>query len=397
MAAWTAAAAGLRTLLLEEHPEPGAPPHCTGKLSTHAFGELGLPDALIRNTLRAARICAPDGTVAEIRRARADSFVVDRDVLDRWLVERAVAAGATFQGGTRARAASRDGAGMRLDVDRERSASVVRAAVVIDAEGPRAQLAETAGIAPRRRLIAGLQYEMEGLDLADDDGAEVYAGAAWAPGFFAWLMPLGGGAARIGLGVDPLEADRPPVHYLERLLAGHPVASLRARGGRIVRKLAGAIPLLDGDRPAYRPGFLLAGDAAGHVKATSGGGIYYAMLGGRFAAETAARAIGGDTNAWRDYERRWRGRFGREVRFTARVRRALAAAHDEDMNRFVAAVAGDVRLRHAIETHGDTQFQSRLFNPVLGASLRLAARNREFSRTAARLIGAMVRTYVSDA
>jgi len=396
MAAWTAAAAGLRTLLLEEHPEPGAPPHCTGKLSIHAFADLSLPASFARNTLRAARICAPSGVVAEIRRSRADSHVVDRDAFDRWLTERAVEAGAVFVGGARAKAASWDRGLMRVDADRGRSSMALRAAVVIDAEGPRAQFANASGIEPRRHLLAGLQYEMEGLDLVDDDGAEVYAGRTWAPGFFAWLMPLGGGAARIGLAVDPREATGPPVQYLDRLIAAHPIASRRACGGRVVRKLAGSIPLLTGDRPAFRPGFLLAGDAAGHVKATSGGGIYYALLGGRVAAETAARAIGGDKGAWRDYERRWRRQFGREVRFTARVRRALASMTDEDMNRFVGTVAGDDRLRRAIERHGDTQYQSRLFNPVLGASLARAARDRAFAGTATRLIGAMIRTYVSD-
>src|SRR5439155_1263889 len=80
-AAWT----GVRTALIEEHPEIGAPAHCSGKLQLHAFREFHLPQHLILNTLQAGAFYAPDGTVARVRRAVPDSHVVDRAVFDRWL------------------------------------------------------------------------------------------------------------------------------------------------------------------------------------------------------------------------------------------------------------------------------------------------------------------------
>ncbi|MBI3975173.1 MAG: NAD(P)/FAD-dependent oxidoreductase [Armatimonadetes bacterium] len=370
MAAWTAARAGLRTVLLEEHGEIGAPTHCSGKLSVHAFREFDLPLSLARTMLRAATLYAPDGGVAGVRRGEIDSYVVDRDLFDRWLVARAAEAGAEIRLGVRARRGSRDTGTVLVDAERRGGTLTMRAPVVIDAEGARTLLPASLGIAPRRALIHGLQYEMEGLRLEADDTPELYFGREWAPGFFAWIMPLGGGAGRVGLCIDPRLTDRPPVFFLERLIADHPVTSRRAHGARLVRKLVGRIPVLGGRAPSAAPGLLIAGDAAGQVKATSGGGIYFSLVAGRLAAAAGAAMVGGDLLAGRRYEQGWQRRFGRELLFTRAVRRMLNALPDPDLSRLIRAIGENPLLQRAIEEHGDTQYQSRLLRPVLGQALR---------------------------
>ncbi|MGH2452309.1 MAG: geranylgeranyl reductase family protein [bacterium] len=370
MAARTAAGAGLRTLLLEEHPEIGAPAHCSGKLSTHAFAEFELPHTLARTALRAATLHAPDGSVASVRRDEVDSYVVDRDHFDRWLAAQAAEAGAEIMLGARARRATREGGAVAIEAERRGRTLTLRAPVVIDAEGARTLLPATMGITPRRALIHGLQYEMAGLRLEADDTPELYFGREWAPGFFAWIMPLGGGAGRVGLCIDPRLTARPPVYFLDRLMAEHPVTSRRVRGARLVRRLVGRIPIIGGRAPSYAPGFLIAGDAAGQVKATSGGGIYFSLLAGRLAAAAGFAWIGGERLAGRAYELSWRRRFGRELRFTTIVRRMLNAMPDPDLSRLIRAIGTNPLLRRAIEEHGDTQYQSRLLRPVLGQVVR---------------------------
>src|SRR3989304_1712655 len=252
-----------RTGLLEEHGEIGLPAHCSGKLSVHAFREFALPTSLARTSLRAATLYAPDGSAATVRRREIDSHVVDRDVFDRWLAEQAQAAGAELILGARARRGTRENGLIRVEADRRGQPLTVRAAVVIDAEGARTLLPETLGLPQRRVLIQGLQYEMDGLRLDAADTPEVYFGREGAPGVFAWIMPPGPGTGRGGLCVDPRLTHRPPVYFLERLIAEHPVTSRRVRGARIVRKLVGRIPILGRRPPPYAPGPLVAGGAAG--------------------------------------------------------------------------------------------------------------------------------------
>src|SRR2546428_14141634 len=213
---------------------------------------------------------------------------------------------------------------------------------------------------------------MTDVDLEEPDCPDVYLGTAAAPGFFAWLMPLGDRHARVGVCVDPQLAGRAPLHYLDSLLHGHPVVSRRLRYARIERKLAGPIPVLASRSPTAVDGMILVGDAAGHVKATSGGGIYFSLIAARLAAEAAASYVGGDRDALIRYDRRWRRRFGRELRATTMARLALNRMTDDGVNTIVATIAADGRLRSTIERLGDTAFQSRLLVPFITQALRPA-------------------------
>jgi digeranylgeranylglycerophospholipid reductase len=370
MAALSAARLGLRTALVEEHREIGVPIHCSGKLQLHAFREFGLPSHLILNTLQAGAFYAPDGTVARVRRSEPDSHVVDRGVFDRWLAVRAQEQGAEVLTATRLRAAERLNGTVRVTGERGGAPYAATARLIIDAEGARPVLPRTLGLDLPRASVMGLQYQMSGVDLDSDDCPELYLGTSSSPGFFAWLMPIGPGRGRVGVCVDPRVATRAPFHYLEALIREHPVASRRLRRAVVERKLAGPIPVLSRRRRTAVDGMLVIGDAAGHVKATSGGGIYFSLIGGRLAAQAAAGYVGGTRSALAEYERAWRRRFGRELWFTGLMRTALNQMTDADLNALIAALGDVDPVRQTVELHGDTAFQSRLLFPVLRQAVR---------------------------
>lgn len=367
-AARASACAGLRTLLVEEHATVGAPSHCTGKLSQHAFREFDLPVTLAQNAVSAAVFHSPGGASVHVRRATVDSYVVDRVAFDRWLVSRAADAGARVLTGVRVTHAEREDGRMIVRGQRRAPAAETfdaRCRIIIDAEGASPRLPGILGLRLPRRYALGLQYEMRGVGGLAADTPETFFGSGVAPGFFAWLMPLGESRARVGLCVDPRRTHRPPVWYLERLLATHPALRDRVAGAVVEHKVAGRIPLLTARSPTGADGMIVVGDAAGQVKATSGGGIYFAMLAGRIAGEAAVRYVAGDRTAPVVYERRWRQRFGREVAFTAFGRRAINRLSDRELDLVLRAIAESSRLRASIERAGDTQFQSHLFLPLL--------------------------------
>ncbi len=378
-AARAASLAGLRTLLVEEHPTIGIPSHCTGKLSVHAFREFDLPRALALNAVSAAVFHAPGGASVHVRRATVDSYVVDRIAFDRWLADRAADAGVEVMTGVRVAAASRDNGGMIVRGDRSVKGNGTRAfqarcRLIVDAEGAAPRLPQTLGIPLPRRYAMGLQYQMRDVGGITPDTPEMFFGQGIAPGFFAWLMPLGGNRARLGLCVDPGKTRRPPVWYLNRLLATHPALRARTAGAAVEHKVAGRIPLLTSRAPRSARGLIIAGDAAGQVKATSGGGIYYAMIAGRIAGEVAVGHVAGDAGAVASYERRWRQRFGREVAFTAFGRRAINRLSDHELDVVLGMIASSPQIRAGIEAVGDTQFQSKVFLPLLRGLAVAAAR-----------------------
>jgi len=81
---------------------------------------------------------------------------------------------------------------------------------------------------------------------------------------------------------------------------------------------------------------VVVGDAAGQVKPTTGGGIYYGLLCADIAADYLARALRSDKLSARDmagYEREWRRRLGRELRFGGYARRLYERLDDGQLDR----------------------------------------------------------------
>jgi len=91
------------------------------------------------------------------------------------------------------------------------------------------------------------------------------------------------------------------------------------------------------------------GDAAGLVKPTTGGGIYYGLLSGLLAAEILDESLQRDRltdSALKRYESRWRRRFGQEIRIGLAFRRIAARLSDESIDALIelARVNGVVPL-----------------------------------------------------
>ena len=147
--------------------------------------------------------------------------------------------------------------------------------------------------------------------------------------------------ARIGLMASDGAARRFK-EYTLRLAKRYGVATVRCRPRLKLLPLA---PV----KRTYADRVLAVGDAAGLAKPTTGGGIYYSLLSGRFAAETLTEALRQDRTdaaALRRYETLWQARLGPELR-AGLAFRTLAARFDDraiDALLELAAVDGIVPL-----------------------------------------------------
>lgn len=74
----------------------------------------------------------------------------------------------------------------------------------------------------------------------------------------------------------------------------------------------------------------MAGDAAGHVMATSGGGIPLAMVAGRIAGEVASEHLKGRL-ALQEYPSRIREEFGKELERSVRIKKMVEVAMRSDL------------------------------------------------------------------
>jgi flavin-dependent dehydrogenase len=80
---------------------------------------------------------------------------------------------------------------------------------------------------------------------------------------------------------------------------------------------------------------LVVGDAAGLVKPTTGGGIYYSLVSAVFAAETLIPALEGDrldADALSVYQQRWRQRLGPEFQAQLALRMLAQRMSDAEID-----------------------------------------------------------------
>jgi flavin-dependent dehydrogenase len=103
--------------------------------------------------------------------------------------------------------------------------------------------------------------------------------------------------------------------------------------GDLARPRQKILPLTPISR-TYGDRLLAIGDAAGLVKPTTGGGIYYSLVSAAIAAETLADAVSrNDLSARRlaVYERRWRERLSSEFQAQTRLRLLAHRMSDSDI------------------------------------------------------------------
>ena len=337
LAARDLAAAGFSTLVVEEHDTIGVPVHCTGVLGMDAFDELDLPRHTILHTAHAARFISADGSSILIDHDRVRAAVIDRGDFDAALAVSAAAAGAEIHAGCRVRNIDVDTHGVNVST----SAGTLLGRACIIACGANYRFNRRLGLGLPRLFVHSAQREVP---FPSADHVEVYLGRTIAAGGFGWLVPFRRGGqpyARVGVMCEA----RPRAAFKElaacidsRFGVSTPWSEPRVK----------VLPLAPVTRTWSRR-VLAVGDAAGLVKATTGGGIYFGLLSGRIAAEVLSGALRDDRLAathLREYERRWRARLWPEIRAGLAFRAIASRLSDRTIDRVVelARVDGIVPL-----------------------------------------------------
>ena len=362
LAARDLAAAGFSTLVLEEHDRIGRPVHCTGVLGVDAFDELDLPRHTILHTAHAARFVSADGSSLVIDHERVRAAVVDRATFDEALAGSAAAAGAGILTGCAVRQIDVVPDGVNVTTaDR-----VLQARACVMACGANYRFNRRLGLGLPRLFAHSAQREVP---FPDTDHVEVYLGRQVAAGGFGWLVPFrrdGASYARVGVMCE--NRARASFKALSQRIGDR--FGIAAEWGEPRVKI---LPLAPVAR-TWSARVLAVGDAAGLVKATTGGGIYFGLLSGRIAAEVLAGALAEarlTATRLREYERRWRARLWPEIRAGVAFRTMAARLNDRTIDALVelARVDGIVPL---LKQTADFNWH--------GAAARSLLRNASFRR-----------------
>ena len=264
---------------------------CGGAIPPRAIRDFAIPDHMIKARINNAQIVSPKGRRVDMPVENGYVGMVDRGEFDEWLRERAADAGAEWIRGT-SQDLERDADGMAVITYAPRDGGPVqrlRARMVIIANGARSTLAQQAIPGQAHPKCVFAYHEIvkipQGFEEHGFDGKRcdvIYDGRT-SPDFYAWIFPhgdtasIGTGSARKGFSLRGATAE------VRRNNGLADVETIRREGAPIPMK-----PLKRWDNGRD---IVLAGDTSGVVAPASGEGIYYAMLGGRLAAEAVQIAL----------------------------------------------------------------------------------------------------------
>jgi digeranylgeranylglycerophospholipid reductase len=258
---------------------------------------------------------------------------------------------------------------VRARVESNGRADSFEGRVAIISSGFGASLPQKLGLGKISDFILGAQAEVE---IERLDEMEVYFGQEIAPGFFAWLVPTLPGKALAGL-----LSRRSPGSYLKNLLSKlFAQGKITSPGDRINY---GGVPMTTLPR-TYGERVVVVGDAAGQVKPTTGGGIYYGLLCADIAAEVINDALGADDSSARrlsSYEKGWRKRLSKELQIGYWARKTYEKLSDWQIEHILDIVQTN-KIHEALLQSPDFSFDwhgDSILRALRDNSLRQAVRS----------------------
>ncbi|MEL6951236.1 MAG: geranylgeranyl diphosphate reductase [Pseudomonadota bacterium] len=338
-AAHDLATAGRTVLLLDRR---GRIKPCGGAVPPVLVREFNIPDSQLEAKVTDARMISPANEKVDMS-VGGWVGMVDREVFDEWLRQRAADAGATRIDAMFQKVTSTDeGAIVRYRDNATGDTCEVRANYVIGADGARSRVA--------RQCIPGadkiphvfayheiVKSPERGTGDFEPTRCDVYYQGDVSPDFYGWVFPHGERTS-IGMGTANQGYSLRAATSMLRDRAG-------LSGAETVRTEGAPIPLRPLKRWDNGRDVVVAGDAAGVVAPASGEGIYYAMCTGRFAAEAVSEALDtGDARALRLARKRFRKAHGR-VFFILGILQKFWYSSDKRREKFVK-ICRDPDVQH---------------------------------------------------
>ena len=306
---------GYKVLVVDSRGTPGTPQQCSGLFSKNILDITTLKKNEILCEIKGAQIYSPSGENINIRTKKTQAYVIDRTVFDTRLLDEAKSVGAEIR--TKTRFLKYEG-----EITYFSSGENVFAKIIIGADGPNSVVAKNFGFPELEKKILGIINLYS--EKPKEDVVELYLGRKTAPGFFAWKIPRKNDI-EFGIG-----ADKNTMQYFDRFLLLQNVKK------KPKATATGIIPL-NWRKETVRRNCLLVGDAAGHTKATTGGGVVMGIKAAKIAADVVCDALQKDDIAiLSTYETKWKQDIVRDLKYALLIRKVLNSLDESEIDKLVS-------------------------------------------------------------
>ncbi len=286
---------------------------CGGAIPPRLIRDFAIPQSLLVAQVKSARMVSPTDRKVDMPIDGGYVGMVDRDVFDEWLRNRAATCGVKRYDGLFKRFEHQDDGTTIVHFEPKGGKGgdliQVRARVVIGADGARSAVARQAIPGAEEMPFVFAYHEIiespeDGVNDFDGTRCDVLYQGKLSPDFYAWVFPhgkhtsVGVGSANKGFSLRGAVSTLREDSGLE--------------GNQTVRREGAPIPLKPLRRWDDGRNVLLVGDAAGVVAPASGEGIYYAMACGQIGAMAVEEFLAtGDARALRKARKQFMKAHGR--------------------------------------------------------------------------------------
>ena len=330
LAAEAASSKGARVLVLEEHDEIGKPIKCSGVISASGLKKLNISPkpSFILNKVRGARFHSPGGEQFSVEGKLA--YVIDREQFDKYLAEVAIRSGTIIR--TSCKVESLVLRGQNIIGVETSKGEQIESKVVIDGEGVSSKLLQNVNLTTPNKtgILPAIQFEIADIN-RDLNFVDLYFSNKLAPGFFGWIIPSSKNLSRIGLASKKVDLFKKINVFLRSISKTYSI--IRVNYGSVYTSLPSS-------RTSYK-GLLVVGDAAGQVKATTGGGVIIggicAKIAGNVAAEIS-KANNPSLEKFQRYDTLWKSKLSRELWTMAMARKVANLIEDKTIDKLFKIV-----------------------------------------------------------
>ncbi len=328
--AYRLAQKGYRIAVFEAKEAIGSKLCCTGIVSRECFERFSPDASTLLNKASSAKFFVPSGRYLRLEKDTVQAYIIDRATFDMALAKRAKEAGTEYFLGNRVTDLLVSRSNCQVGVDNHGQKEVFQAKAVVIASGFRSTFPQRLGMGKITNFVLGAQSEVN-TELTE---VEIYFDVKLAPGGFGWLVPTGNGRGLAGV-MSRHDAYSAVTRLLSKLSAEGKISSDSFQ----IRQKAiplGCLPRSYGDR------VVVVGEAAGQVKPTTGGGIYFGLLGANAAADILHHGfLLGDLSSRQlsRYQKRWRAELGTDISLGLWVRMIYERLRPGQMERIFDAIA----------------------------------------------------------
>jgi geranylgeranyl reductase family protein len=264
-----------KVTVFEEHKGVGLPVQCTGIVTQEIFDFVPRKNDFVVNEARNVRIFAPDNKHLDLKLEKPD-IILDRQKFDNYFYNQAKNKGVSFA--FNHRFIKVEGSVAFIKDLKSGRVKKFKFSHLVGADGPNSAVARSAGLYNDRKFFTGIQAVIKRKNSNFIDFYPLKQG-------FGWVVPENNRTLRVGF------ASRTnPKEQFEKLLNKYE--------GKIVAKQGGLIPVFNLRASFSKDNVFLIGDAAGFVKATTGGGLVPGLKSAEILAHSIKSSLSYDTGVY---------------------------------------------------------------------------------------------------